>query len=190
MLKRRSNSAALLLFFLLASLATRAQEPTPGFLDELLKGVPVDSPRTMLCWRSGTHDSLTADPRMGQELQAHRRGVWNLGSQSQLLVQSERFFGIPVDSAYLHYFWPPDKNAGLRMVWIMVKPAYTEQAKAFFLRNLGKPNKSRTNKRGRFLYEWYHRDELSVWLANRRPVSTRKEGIILLITNPRLNLGF
>lgn len=182
--------AALLFFFFLATGLARGQEAPSGLLEELLRGVPVDSPRVMLYWGSGTHDSLTADPRMGQELQAHRRGVWNLGSQSQLLVQSGQFFGFPVDSAYLHYFWPPDKNAGLRMVWIMVKPAYTEQAKAFLLRNLGKPNKSRINRRGRFLYEWYYRDELSVWLGNRRPLSKRGEGTMLLITNPRIDLGF
>jgi hypothetical protein len=170
--------------------ATRAQEAPAGFWAELLKGVPVDSPRTMLYWGSGTHDSLTADPRMASELRDHRRGVWNLSGQSQLLVQSERFFGIPVDSAYLHYFWPPDKNAGLRMVWIMVKPAYVEQVKDLFFRNLGKPEKSRSNKRGRFLYEWHYRGELSVWLANRRPVSRRGEGTMLLITHPRLDLGF
>ena len=190
MLNVLSKSAVLLSFVFLATGTTQAQEAPAGLLAELLKGVPVDSPRAMFYWGSGTHDSLTADPRMVRELQAHRRGVWNLSGQSQLLVQSERFFGIRVDSAYLHYFWPPDKNAGLRQVWIMVKPAYVEQVKAFFFHNLGEPNKSRSNKRGRFLYEWHYGEELSVWLGNRRPLSKRGEGTMLLITHPRLDLGF
>ena len=181
---------ALLLLLLLVAGFARGQDAPTAFLDTLLTGVPVDSPRALLYWGSGTHDSLTADPRMVRELRAHRRGVWNYSGQSQLLVQSERFFGFPVDSAYLHYMWAPGKSLGLRMVWIMVPPGYVEQVKAFFFRHLGRPNKDRDNGRGRFLYEWHHGDELSVWLGNRRPVSRRGEGTMLLITNPRLSLGF